>query len=322
MKLQVIAIALALTIGCAGRQDTSALSERIRQLEAEVSALKSAPPPARPPARPKPRPRRQDELADRAPEPTLVRRIEELEAEVRKLEASSSDAWNELERVMFGDVRALDAKVAGRPRPTLRPDVSYSVPITRDHPSDGDDAAKVTWVIGMEVTEPFTRRLLEVVRAIRPSYGKELRIVYRQFVVHDFGVASAMALCAANRQGKFAEALAELGRLSSTRDRTSLRINRIREALGFLDRNQFDIDVTGGGCRKLVRDDHLFAQQFGQGGTPYSFVNGRYLGGAQPEEAFRKVIDEELARANAELGARSSRGYYDKLVKRGAKPSP
>jgi len=32
-------------------------------------------------------------------------------------------------------------------------------------------------------------------------------------------------------------------------------------------------------------------------GTPAFFVNGRLLSGAQPLEAFARVIDEELARA-------------------------
>jgi protein-disulfide isomerase len=319
MKLQVVAIALA--IGCAGRQDTSGLSERIRQLETEVAALRSAPAvtPAPAPPKPKPKPRRPDELGDRAPEPTISRRVAELEEQVRKLERSNDEAWTEVERVMFGDVRALDAKLPNQARVTLKPDVSYSVPVTRDHPSDGDDSAKVTWVIGIEVTEPYTRRLLEVAKAIRAAYGKELRIVYRHFVVHDYGVASAMALCAANRQGKFPEAIAELVKLS-TRDRAELRIGGVRNALRFLDRIQLDTDVTGSGCKKHVRDDHLFAMQFGMSGTPFSFINGRSVTGAQPEEAFRKVIDEELAKADAELGTRSSKGYYDKLVKRGAKP--
>lgn len=238
---------------------------------------------------------------------------------MRKLERSTDEAWNELERVMFGDARALDGKPPNQPRPVLKPDVSYSVPVSPDHPREGDDAAKVTWVMGIELTEPYSRRLLEVAKAIRPSYGADLRIVYKHFVVHDFGVAAAMVLCAAHRQGKFADALAELGK-RELRDRAELRIGGLRDALRSLDRAALDIDLSGAACRKRVRDDHLFAQQYGMTGTPYSFINGRPITGAQGEEAFRKVIDEELAKANAELGPRSGKGYYEKLVKRGAKP--
>ena len=37
----------------------------------------------------------------------------------------------------------------------------------------------------------------------------------------------------------------------------------------------------------------------GATGTPATFVNGRFLSGAQPYEAFKKLIDEELAKAQA-----------------------
>ena len=38
-------------------------------------------------------------------------------------------------------------------------------------------------------------------------------------------------------------------------------------------------------------------------GTPGSFINGRFLSGAQPYEAFKKLADEELAKAKGKDGA-------------------
>jgi protein-disulfide isomerase len=43
-----------------------------------------------------------------------------------------------------------------------------------------------------------------------------------------------------------------------------------------------------------VQKDLAAGQQAGVGGTPAFFVNGVLLSGAQPEEAFRRVIDLEL----------------------------
>ena len=37
----------------------------------------------------------------------------------------------------------------------------------------------------------------------------------------------------------------------------------------------------------------------GARGTPAFFINGRFLSGAQPVEAFAKLIDEELEKAKA-----------------------
>ena len=315
-------VALVSVLGCGARQDT-ALTARVQQLESELVALKSAPIPEPPPPRPAPRDRKRDraqELADRAPRPDRTKQLADLQDRVEELEQANRAAWNEIERLMFGDVRALDAKPMRQPgqrRPELRPDIVYAVPI-KGNPTDAtDDAAKVTWVIGFEAVEPYTRRLLPTAKALRAQYGKDLRIVYKHFIVHDDAVAAAMMLCAADRQGMFDKALDAIAQLPLDK-RGPLRIGALRGKLGFLDKDQLDADLTGS-CKKTVRDDHVFAHGFGLSGTPYSFVNGRPLGGAQPEEAFKRIIDEELAKANAELGTKSSKGYYDKVLKRGQK---
>ena len=38
------------------------------------------------------------------------------------------------------------------------------------------------------------------------------------------------------------------------------------------------------------------ANDAGVNGTPAFFINGRVLGGAQPFEEFKKIIDDELAK--------------------------
>jgi len=40
-------------------------------------------------------------------------------------------------------------------------------------------------------------------------------------------------------------------------------------------------------------------QAVGVTGTPAAFVNGRFVNGAQPYEAFAKIIDDELAARRA-----------------------
>ena len=42
------------------------------------------------------------------------------------------------------------------------------------------------------------------------------------------------------------------------------------------------------------------AMKIGATGTPASFVNGRYLTGAQPYEVFKKLVDEELAKSKGQ----------------------
>jgi protein-disulfide isomerase len=43
-----------------------------------------------------------------------------------------------------------------------------------------------------------------------------------------------------------------------------------------------------------VEADMRAGEEAGVNGTPAFFINGRMLGGAQPFEAFKHIIDEEL----------------------------
>ena len=46
----------------------------------------------------------------------------------------------------------------------------------------------------------------------------------------------------------------------------------------------------------MVENDIRMGNDAGVNGTPAFFINGRLISGAQPFEAFKKIIDEELAR--------------------------
>lgn len=63
-----------------------------------------------------------------------------------------------------------------------------------------------------------------------------------------------------------------------------------------LDAEKFNGCLDSGKYRSDVMQDHQEGSAAGVSGTPAFFVNGRYLSGAQPFEAFKQIIDEELAR--------------------------
>lgn len=46
----------------------------------------------------------------------------------------------------------------------------------------------------------------------------------------------------------------------------------------------------------MVDADIKMGNDAGVNGTPAFFINGRMISGAQPFEAFKKIIDEELER--------------------------
>ena len=63
-----------------------------------------------------------------------------------------------------------------------------------------------------------------------------------------------------------------------------------------LDGAKFDACLDSGKHAPNVKADYELGQRMGVNSTPTIYVNGRPLMGAQPFEAFKQIIDEELAR--------------------------
>lgn len=63
-----------------------------------------------------------------------------------------------------------------------------------------------------------------------------------------------------------------------------------------LDVAAFEKCFDGGKYKAAVEKDIEEGKRAGVTGTPAFFVNGRLLSGAQPLDAFVRVIDDELAR--------------------------
>ena len=62
---------------------------------------------------------------------------------------------------------------------------------------------------------------------------------------------------------------------------------------------KFDDCLSGGVHKTALQKDIDEGTRLGVTGTPAFFINGRPLTGAQPLEAFTRIIDDELARATA-----------------------
>jgi len=227
---------------------------------------------------------------------------------------------------------------ANRPQPPRRPQPdaakTYSVPVDGD-PFDGPADAKVTLVKAYDYACPYCEKVGPTMEELRKKYGNDLRIVYKQFVVHpQVAMAGALASCAANKQGKFAELdhlLWEKGFKGRQFDKDVQPAEgngapqRCWDSdagcpvvLGFanelqLDTSKFKTDMKE--CNGLVSKDMKELQQLGVGATPSFFVNGRFLSGAMPIENFSALIDEELKKATDAInGGISQADYYKTAV--------
>jgi protein-disulfide isomerase len=58
----------------------------------------------------------------------------------------------------------------------------------------------------------------------------------------------------------------------------------------------FESCLGSGKYQAAIKEDIAEGNRVGVGGTPAFFINGRLITGAQPFEAFARVIDDELSR--------------------------
>src|SRR5215831_21252985 len=105
---------------------------------------------------------------------------------------------------------------------------------------------------------------------------------------------AAEAAMAANAQGKFWEMHDKMFANQAALDRPSL--DKYAQEIG-LNMNKFKEAVDKEKGKERIKRDVDDAAKFGARGTPNFFINGRNFRGAQPVEAFKAVIDEEIKKA-------------------------
>jgi protein-disulfide isomerase len=133
--------------------------------------------------------------------------------------------------------------------------------------------------------------------------------------MHNRAMAAAMAAEAAGKQGKFWEMHDKL--FENAKELTDENFEKWAGEVG-LDVAQFKKDLNDEGLKKKVLDQQKLGMSLGARGTPAFFINGRYLSGAQPPDAFKAVIDEEMKKADALIAKGTPREkVYDKTIEAG-----
>jgi len=175
------------------------------------------------------------------------------------------------------------------------PDKVYTVN-TEGAPFEGPKAAAVTIVEFSDFQCPFCAKVDPTVKQLQDVYKDNVQIVWKHYPltrIHQNAMEAALASEAAHSQGKFWQFHDKL--LASHSRLTPDQIRQYAEELG-LNTAKFESDLTSPEIRKHITDDMSEAQRLGVTGTPAFFVNGHFLGGAQPLAGFAKVINSELQR--------------------------
>ncbi len=128
------------------------------------------------------------------------------------------------------------------------------------------------------------------------DYPKDLKIVFKQqpLPFHKRARPAAMASLAANAQGKFWEYHDVL--FQNMKALEDADLEKYAKDLK-LNMKKFKKYMAGNTGEEQIKRDQAVATKVGARGTPTSFVNGYMVRGAQPVDAFKKVIDRELAKA-------------------------
>ena len=130
------------------------------------------------------------------------------------------------------------------------------------------------------------------------DYPNDLRIAFKMhpLPMHPNAMPAAQAAMAANAQGKFQAMHEKLSVASSSGGLSRDKYIQFATELG-LDVKKFTSDIDTNAYKKSIDAMTDEAMKVGATGTPANFINGRFVNGAAPYESFKKIIDEELAKA-------------------------
>lgn len=170
--------------------------------------------------------------------------------------------------------------------------VSYDTGRVRGNPQ-----APITIVEFSDFQCPFCKKAQTTLKDLLEKYQGQLKVAFRDFPMrslHSQAELAAEAARCAEGQGKFWEYHDAL-----FADQTKFSVENLTgtaRSLG-LDEKSFQSCMATGEYKAQIEQDIQDGAQAGVAGTPGFFVNGVFLSGAQPEGAFEKIIDSQLAAA-------------------------
>ena len=131
--------------------------------------------------------------------------------------------------------------------------------------------------------------------------------------MHNRAQPAAIAAEAAGNQGKFWQMHDLL--YQDPRALTDETIEKYARQLG-LNMQSFRRDLQDPEILKRIKAEQTQGAVVGARGTPAFFINGRFLSGAQPLEAFEKTIDAALVEARKKVKSGTPRkSLYKALMK-------
>ncbi|MCA9527340.1 MAG: thioredoxin domain-containing protein [Myxococcales bacterium] len=171
----------------------------------------------------------------------------------------------------------------------------FRLPVEAVGPASGPEKAPITLIEFADYECGYCARATETVKAVRAKYGDKIRFVFRDFPLefHKNAAPAAIAARCAAAQGKYWEMHDAL--FENSQGLGAETYGRLATQLG-LDMGAYMTCMGDPAQMMALQADMAAGRKAGVSGTPAFFINGIPLSGAQPVEAFTKIIDAELAR--------------------------
>jgi protein-disulfide isomerase len=163
-------------------------------------------------------------------------------------------------------------------------------------PVRGKADAKITVVEFSDFHCPFCKRVQPTLTQLLAKYPDDVKLVYKHMPLdqlHPQARRAAEASWCAQQQGKFWEYHDLL--YSGGPDGSEPTLSALAGRAG-LDPSAYQQCMGSGKAAAVVQQHVEEGAKFGVSGTPGFFVNGRFLNGAVPLEAFVQIVEEELGR--------------------------
>jgi protein-disulfide isomerase len=162
----------------------------------------------------------------------------------------------------------------------------------------GNANAPVTIVEFSDYQCPYCHQVEPTIAAVLAKYGDKVRLAYRDFPlrnIHDHAELAAEASRCALEQGKFWEYHDQLFKGTSLDKEALAGYAKTSN----MDAEKFDACLKSEKYKAQIDKDIDDGRKAGVSGTPAFFINGIPTSGAQQQDAFTRIIEDELSKKSS-----------------------
>jgi len=219
-----------------------------------------------------------------------------IDEELKKAEALAkkvggpAKVYDAIMKTAKAEVGGGAAPSAGGEEPAAGPPKKVDV---GNAPVRGPKNAPITVVLFSDFQCPFCGRVEPVLAELEKAYPGKVRVAWKNFPLsfHNNAKAAAEAALAAHEQGKFWQMHDIL--FKNQQALAAADLEKYAKDIG-LDMGKFKAAMESHKFAAQVDAETKQASELGVSGTPAAFVNGHLVSGAQPIDAFKKIVDAEL----------------------------